>query len=517
MSYGIRRFAAGAVSFLALMLVTASPAAAARPSLPLQVSTSHFAVHYTTSPGDDQSSATAAGGVGANMEAAYATEIGAWGFNPPVNDGDGKTDVYIRNLGATHLGESIRDTPGAHTTSGYIQIDADSTGDAGTAAHEFFHILQYAIYADGAKFLKEGTAEWAGANVAHATAWQFFYWAYPYQPLDCAPGSPCGTADYSYARWIFFDYLSEHYGPGIVKEIITRAGVLGAGNDPALDIQAIDDVLVAHGSSLAETFNAFTAANAGESYSFPGLAGSGRAPKPSVSTYTGATTLTLPDHSFEVDHLAANYMGLLSGDTRVSGAGCGAATLHISVALPGVGSQPVLADAAGVHALTVSGATASIDLPWTTCTGLSALLALPNPTRTTDAARFVVHASVSATPPKLRQTRAPKISLKLPRLATIAHGRPFLRFDVKSSSAGMLQALVKSKYVRGSYKLHQGVNHLRLRLPQRFPAGRHELVITAYSTTGIRGKTIKRHLKVGFSGASASRAASASAPTRFAR
>jgi hypothetical protein len=520
MSYGIRRFLAGAVSFLALTLATTGSAAAARPTLPLDVTTTHFMVHYTTVAGDDQSNAVAATQVATNMENAYATEVGGWGFNPPVNDGDGKTDVYIKDTGG-HLGESIRDTPGVPTTSGYIQIDPMSTGDAETAAHELFHILQYAIYADGAKFLKEGAAEWAGANVAHTTSWAFVYWSYPHQPLDCVPGSPCGDSDLSYARWIFFDYLSERYGVGIVKEIIVRAGVLNAGNDPALDLQAMGDVLAAHGSSLTQTFNDFTAANAGTAYTFPGLAGSGHLPRASVATYTGATALTLGDHSFSVDHLAANFMSFLSGDTRLSSAGCGAATLHLSVALlAGSASLPAIADSTGVHPLTVAGGTASIDLPWTTCTGSFAMLGLPNPASSpsADGARFVVHASVSATAPKLRKgTAAPHIKLKLPKLASIARGRPYLHFKVNASGKGLLQVLLKSKYVRGSYKLHKGVNKLKLRLPHSFHGGRHLLVVTAYSTTGARGKTLKRHLTIGLTGPTIASAGSASAPTQFAR
>ena len=93
----------------------------------------------------------------------------------------------------------IRSCPhaSASTTSGYIMIDPGPTRDAETAAHELFHLLQYAIYARGAKFLKEGTAEWAGANVARGTSWLFSYWGSPDQPLDCSPTSPCGTSDCS--------------------------------------------------------------------------------------------------------------------------------------------------------------------------------------------------------------------------------------------------------------------------------------------------------------------------------
>jgi hypothetical protein len=501
MSYGIRRLAAGAISVLAL-LVLSSSALAARPDTTgwaqLDSAGGHFQVHYPPSvpAGDAQTAAS-------NLEAAYATEVGSWGFDPPVNDGDSLVDVYIEDTGGP-LGESVRDDAASPTTSGYIVIDPSSAGDAETAAHELFRILQYAIYSHGARFLKDGTAEWAGATVAGGTSWLFSYWGSPDQPLDCIPGSPCGTAGLSYARWIFFEYLAEQYGPGIVKEIIEKAGALDAGDDPAADLKAIDQVLAAHGSSLTQAFNGFTAANTGASYSFPGLAGSGKLPRSAGSTYTGVTSLTLAPRPVTIDHLAANYMYFYSGDSRVSSAGCGAATLNVSVDLPaGSASVPGISDAFGVHPLSVSGSTASISLPWTGCAGSLAALGVPNPGSTSadDGERFVVHASLVVTPPALHAgTTAPHITVSLPRLASVAPRQPFLRFNVRASGRGLLQVLLKSHYVRGSFSLKHGLNRLKLRLPNGFRGGRHQIVLTVFSTTGLRGQTVKRHVRLHLAG-----------------
>src|SRR5205823_7510931 len=107
MSYGIRRLAAGAISVLALLAFSA-PAMAARPSTSGwgEFDSAHFAVHYPPSvpAGDAQALAT-------NLEAAYATEVGSWGFNPPLDDGDSRVDAYIEDTGGADLGESIRDNP----------------------------------------------------------------------------------------------------------------------------------------------------------------------------------------------------------------------------------------------------------------------------------------------------------------------------------------------------------------------------------------------------------------------
>lgn len=511
MSYGIRRLAAGAISVLAL-LVFSSSALGARPDTTgwaeLVSSGSHFDVHYpaTVAAGDAQT-------VAANLETAYGIEVGSWGFAPPKDDGDSKVDVYISDTGG-HLGEAAPDMPGP-ATSGYIQIDPSSVGNLETAGHELFHVLQYAIDSRGAKFLKEGTAEWAGANVAGGTSWLLSYWGSPEQPLDCADASPCGADGMAYARWIFFDYLSEHYGPGIIKEILTQAGASDAGYDPDRDLQAINQVLAAHGSDLTHIFNGFTAANTGASYSFPGLGGGNQLPHSSASMYTGATSGALPTSTVTIDHLAANYVYFYSGDTRVSSAGCGASTLKITVDLPaGSASVPSISDAFGVHPLTVSGNTASASVPWTNCQGSLAALGIPNPGNA-DGQGFVVHASLQVTPVKQRGIAAPRIHLKLPKLASVARRLPVLRFNVHSSGRGTLLLLLKSHYVRGSYSLKAGTNRIRLRLPKGFKAGRHQLILTAYSTTGRRGQTIKRHVRIHTSGKPLTHGAAK--PHRFAR
>ncbi|HEX6459268.1 MAG TPA: DUF6055 domain-containing protein [Thermoleophilaceae bacterium] len=512
MSYGIRRLAAGAISVLTL-LVLAAPASAARPDTTGwdELDSPHFAVHYppASALGDAQA-------LSSNLETAYATEVGSWGFNPPIPDSDSRVDVYVADTGG-HLGESVRDNPAADTSSGYIVIDPSAVTNAETAAHEFFHILQYAIYAHGAKFLKEGTAEWAGANVSGGTGWLFTYWGAPDQPLDCIPTSPCGTNDYSYSRWLFFDYLSEHYGPGIVKELFQKARALAAGDDPATDVRAVDQVLAAHGAGLAQAFNGFTAANTGASYTFPGLAGSGKFPHAAAGMYTGAVSGTLPAQTLSVDHLAANYVYFYSGDTRVSSAGCGAATLNVSVDLPpGSASAPSISDAFGVQQLSVSGSTASASVPWTNCVGSVAVLGVPNPgtTPADDAKQFTTHATMTVTPVKLRNAAPPRVRVSIPRLAHVARSRPFLRFNVRSTGRGMLQVLLKSRYVRGSYNLRSGLNRLRLHLPRSFKGGRHQIVFRVFSTTGQRGQVVKRHVRINLHGKAAH--GSPAKPRRFA-
>jgi hypothetical protein len=52
-------------------------------------------------------------------------------------------------------------------------------------------------------------------------------------------------------------------------------------------------------------------------------------------------------------------------------------------------------------------------------------------------------------------------------------------------------------------------------LPKGLSGGRHEIVLIAYSTTGKRGQTIKRHLRIHLAGKPVTQRASK--PHRFAR
>jgi Family of unknown function (DUF6055) len=501
MSYPFRRLAAGTIAGLALSVLASSPAfASARPDTsgwPSPVASTHFVVH--PSPGV---SAADAQQVSENFEAAYATEVTSWGFHAPLSDGslggDSRVDVYVQGtFTPTDLGEALHDTENTPTTSGFAMINPNAAGNAETAAHELFHLLQYAVYAHGARFVKEGTAEWAAANVTGHTPWLVTYWDSPQQSLDCPAGSPCASSDLSYARWIFFDFLSERYGPGIVRELLDRMAALQA-DSGSMDLDALNDVLAAHGSSLTQAFDDFSAANAAGGYTFPGLSGSTKYLRPAVAAYTGATSISLAAQALTIDHLAAGYVRIYSGDPRSSAPNCGAAIMHISVTIPaGVQSQPSFADATGVHPITVNGGTASADLPWSNCIGAQGVLAVPNASRSADGAQFVVRMSNDVIPPRLPAgTHAPAIGLSMPVLATIARRHPYLSFRIHATAAGTLHVLLKSRYIRRSYRLRPGTNRLRLRLPSGFASGRHQIVFTAYSTTGARGKTIKRHVTI---------------------
>src|SRR5690348_12418424 len=271
MSRPLRRLAASAIACFALCaLMGGTPAfGMARPNTstwPAPFATTNFMIHRAPYVSLDDAQRYAG-----YFEAAYATEVGAWGFSPPLPDADGLIDVYMSDPNVDYPYTGARpDDDTAATTSGFVVFSPIATmppmSGSSYAAAQVFHLIQYSLFARAAQLVDYGTAEWAGANATGKSSWGGYYWNNPGQPLDCT--GQCG--DFSASRWIFFEYLSEHYGTGIVKEIYQQVAARQA-DTAAAGLDAIHAVLTAHGSSLAQAFNDFSAANAAGAYTYPGL------------------------------------------------------------------------------------------------------------------------------------------------------------------------------------------------------------------------------------------------------
>lgn len=78
----------------------AVPPPPTRPFLQNSLSTAHFTVHYDSDKAQgDYLTQTQAGEVAALAEHALAVETG-WGYQAPVDDGDGRYDIYVVDLSA---------------------------------------------------------------------------------------------------------------------------------------------------------------------------------------------------------------------------------------------------------------------------------------------------------------------------------------------------------------------------------------------------------------------------------
>jgi hypothetical protein len=134
-----------------------------------------------------------------------------------------------------------------------------------TAAHEYYHAVQFAydVLEDG--WFMEGSAAWVEDEVYDAVNDNRQYLAsspltQPDVPLDSATGIEV------YGGWIFFRYLTERFDaakgglPVLLLKFWQAADSVGAGKD-RYGVQAIDKVLRDRSTSLTDQLASFSNAN----------------------------------------------------------------------------------------------------------------------------------------------------------------------------------------------------------------------------------------------------------------
>jgi hypothetical protein len=274
--------------------------------------------------------------------------------------------------------------------------------------------------------------------------------------------------------------------------------------------------------SLASFFNDYTTARLTGSFTNAALAG--QLPAPYAELPVGSTSGALSSGSVAVNQLAVRYVLLSHGTDTTSP--CFAASLTLNVGIPaGVLSTPYYYAAtkgASAQALTVSGSTASITVPWNTCGGSpSAYLSLPNDSLGLDGREFTVGGSVSVDlntpaspsdpPPGVHVTGsvvpapttdpAPTLKVYAPEVIRVSAKTRLLRFAVFSSGDGKLQATLGSTGL-GSAALRGGNNDVRFVLPTalfkslRTKSSSNLLELTSVSPSGAKGSTVTRHVLV---------------------
>ncbi|MCR1786466.1 hypothetical protein KVF89_28285 [Nocardioides carbamazepini] len=210
-----------------------------------------------------------------------ASRYAAAGYRPPVGDGanggvgTNLFDVYLADLGSRGLyGYCTTDqrVAGHVTAPAYCVLDnnyAEYGAAPGplanlqvTAAHEYFHAVQFAYDVNEETWLLEATATWAEDEIYDDINDNRQY-------LKGGPlGQPAQSMDYQrglapYGAWIFFKYLSERFpavnGPGGMPVVVHDIWELATGAPNAR--QAINAALVARGTDLRTQFGWFAAAN----------------------------------------------------------------------------------------------------------------------------------------------------------------------------------------------------------------------------------------------------------------
>lgn len=211
----------------------------------------------------------------------WNTEIGTLGYRVPKGDGAAgskqvptrdRVDVYLADTGRSAIyGYAVPEgSASVQTSAGYLVLDNDFSAaqfgsathpDAArqvTAAHEFFHLVQFGYDADESIWLMESTATWIEERVFTAVNDNRQYIAsgslrLPGQPVDtfASGGTP------QYGTWVFHELISQRLGSGVLRQVWRNAATVPGDNARA----SLAAALRTAGSSLFNEFRTFSGAS----------------------------------------------------------------------------------------------------------------------------------------------------------------------------------------------------------------------------------------------------------------
>jgi len=311
-------------------------------------------VHYVPTTADAPPSVDWVALTLATMENVYEREVNQLGYRAPRADGsaggDGKLDVYLKDLGTGLYGYCAAEyRKKARTASGFCVLDNDYSAAqfpsqtpknnlAVTAAHEFFHAVQYSYDYNEDPWMLESTATWMEEQVADDVNDNRQYLRYSqlqaaYVPLDAFSS----TYGFQYGNWIFWEYLTERFGTKFVKKAWESAGSL-RGDGGRYSIEAIKSVLrKKKRKSFTDVYADFAAANVTPSHHYAEAPGVPEFANPKV---LADVTLSRADkrrtQRAKLDHLSADAMHVRPG-ADLSGKRW---RLRVSVRGPGRSSSP---------------------------------------------------------------------------------------------------------------------------------------------------------------------------------
>ena len=210
---------------------SARPTSARPTALSVKCST-HFCVHYgTAKPAWVQTTLD-------TLEHVWSVEVGYMGGRAPLPDGgtssdpnnpDDRLDVFLQNLAPQGLYGGCTDDDGSSSSqvSAYCVLDDNyNYSEYGappleslrvTAAHEFFHAIQFAMDVTESLWFMEGSATWMEDHVYDSINDNYQYLAtspirHPRTSLDYESDT------FPYGSFIFFTYATERQDPAIVRK-----------------------------------------------------------------------------------------------------------------------------------------------------------------------------------------------------------------------------------------------------------------------------------------------------------
>jgi len=234
--------------------------------------------------------------IGAVLDYVWAKEVDSLGYNQPPSDswyppgydngGDGRYDVYLKNLDYYYLGfcqPEYSNDPWEKSYCSYFVLRNDYSLYGGswenyikvTSAHEFFHAIQFGYDTYEQEYVPsdpiwqyhpywmELTATWMEDmiydNINDYVTYLPFFYNYPWLSLKTFSYDSGDPPRYyhAYASCVWAFYLSENFGTDIIKDIWTRCGQTKY--DDVLP--ATDSILMTKGSSLDQAFREFSVWN----------------------------------------------------------------------------------------------------------------------------------------------------------------------------------------------------------------------------------------------------------------
>lgn len=218
------------------------------------------------------------------LEQVWDRVVGDLRYRRPLSDGgrggDGRLDVYLADVGDQGFYGycAPEGDPSALRAAGFCVLDEDfSRAEFGrdpaaslrvTAAHEFFHVVQYAYDVSEDRWLMETTATWIEERVADDVDDNRQYLdssqlVRPDLPLDTFEAQ--GLAQYG--NWIFFEHLGRRFGTGVVRDVWDRAAATPRRDRYSLP--ALRGAVGARGVALPQEYARFAAGNLVPGRSYP--------------------------------------------------------------------------------------------------------------------------------------------------------------------------------------------------------------------------------------------------------
>jgi len=261
----------------------------------------HFEIHYTTTGPNAVADSTYVSRVEEALDTVYDTEITAMGYQPPLTPaaaatgwwtGGSQIPIELCNIApdlygyCAAVGESLtwsfpaactlRNSYANQTVDGstYDYYDPKLDGpdtDAPlkvTAAHEFFHAVQFRQDAGQPLWLMEGTAVWMENEVYPAIHDYLQYLPFSGIKRPTVPFNDGG--DYTpYGDFTLFKFLSGYFGSDAVKQIWTYLGRRETATFNPSAMSALAAVAEAHHRTLTSLMLSYSVWNTLVPHGYP--------------------------------------------------------------------------------------------------------------------------------------------------------------------------------------------------------------------------------------------------------